>query len=141
MLADHPHLISTIEQQKLKFLVASNNEPKKDGEGSGQDKKAAGRKAKTDDSGEGPSDTATSESKEDGAGEGMNRVSVGESMHQLKLMNHTSAASTTSKGSEEASSSPTSASVSTYKKVPLICAFITFCLIPHPHFYFIHLVK
>lgn len=127
LITDNPHLISAIEQQKLKFLVA-NNEPKKDNDGSSPDKKAAGRKVKIEDKGEELLSSATLEGKEDGQREGMNRASVGESMHQIKLMNHT--ATNNSQGSEEISPSSASTSAAGYKKVDLILSvYNIFCLL------------
>ncbi|XP_050686374.1 general transcription factor 3C polypeptide 1-like isoform X2 [Eriocheir sinensis] len=109
---DNPHLISTIEQQKLKFLVASN-EPKKDAEGSSPDKKAAARKVKMEDKSEGVQASATVEVTAEGAGEAMNRASVGESMHQLKLMN---SSSSSNQVGEEALSPPPATKSADYKK-------------------------
>lgn len=114
-MADNPHLISTIEQQKLKFLVASN-EPKKDAEGSSPDKKAAARKVKMEDKSEGVQASASMEVSAEGAGESMNRASVGESMHQLKLMN--SSSSSSNQVGEEALSPPPATKSASYKKVP-----------------------
>ncbi|KAG0711717.1 General transcription factor 3C polypeptide 1 [Chionoecetes opilio] len=104
---DNPQLISTIEQQKLKFLVAVND-PKKDGEGGTGDKKSSGgKKVKNEEKGDAslPLLEGKGKGESDAAME-----SVGESMHQLKLMHH--GATSKAKRLEEAASS----SVDSYKK-------------------------
>ena len=89
-MTDNSHLVSTIEQQKLKFLVAVN-EPKKEVEGNASDKKSvSSRRVRSEEKGdrllapEGEGKEA-----EEGEGEGMNKQTVRESMQQLKLMHHT----------------------------------------------------
>lgn len=121
LLADNAHLISTIEQQKLKFLVAGN-EPKKDAEASSPDKKAAARKVKVEDKSESAQAAATKEVTAESTGEGMNKTSVGESMQQIKIMNsnNISSSSSGSQGVEEPSSPPPAPKPASHKKVPHI---------------------
>ncbi|MPC14644.1 General transcription factor 3C polypeptide 1 [Portunus trituberculatus] len=98
---DNSHLVSTIEQQKLKFLVAVN-EPKKEMEGSSSDKKSvASRRIKSEEKGDEVSaPELEGKGAEEGEGGDMNRQTVRESMQQLKLMHHTNS----SQGEESESS-------------------------------------
>lgn len=106
---DNPHLISTIEQQKLKFLVAVN-EPKKEAEGGTSDKKSSGsRRIKSEERDGGLLEGRGTEDR----GTGVSRTSVGESVHQLKLMHRIPTSK--KEGNEEAAAT----SLPTYKKVSL----------------------
>lgn len=88
LVTDNPHLVSTIEQQKLKFLVAVN-EPKKEMEGGASDRRS-GNSRRIKSEAKGGDGLLASELEgqgaEEGEGEGMNKQTVRESMQQMELM-------------------------------------------------------
>ncbi|XP_063842783.1 general transcription factor 3C polypeptide 1-like isoform X2 [Scylla paramamosain] len=107
---DNPHLVSTIEQQKLKFLVAVN-EPKKETEGSASDKRSvASRRIKSEEKNDGVlAPELEGKGAEEGGGGAMNKQTVRESMQQLKLMHHT--------GSSQGEESESSTFLASFRKL------------------------
>ncbi|KAK3864004.1 hypothetical protein Pcinc_030265 [Petrolisthes cinctipes] len=122
---DNPHLKSTIEQQKLKFLAAGSESSSKKESGSADKKQESSRGMKAEDRGSGGkaggegggkdvtaggSSSATTSGSNILAGtedEPMNISTVGESMEELKLMHQVmSPVSKSSPNSQDTSTSP-----------------------------------